>query len=194
MYINKKIAYFTDLAVPSTDEQAEIDALETKLYIDADGDVNDHLKIHVRRKNFKIASIFDEGEVYGGDVTEDFDAVAAFYDDVPALYEGTAFPLAGDDGVETLFLSVTPATASVADVDAGDTFDITKQFYASVSDGISAATDVTTSVAWTSSDTDLVTIGAATGLATVAATTSGGSVTITATYKTFTATATLTIV
>ena len=191
MFINKKIAYFTDLAVPSTDEQAEIDALEAKLYMDGDGVADDHLHIHVRRKNFVLASQFDKGEIYSNVTTEDFDAVAAFYDDVPSDYEGTAFPLAGDDGVETLFLVVSPATLSINDADE-ETSNVV-QLYAHVSDGISGFTDVTTSATWSSEDSDLVAVGASTGIITIVTTTAGGPCTITATYKTFTATCVVTV-
>lgn len=182
MFIDKKIAYFTDKSVPSTDEQAEIDALNARLYVTASGDMNDHAHVHVRRKNFKFATRFDAGELYG-DTTEDFDAVAAFYDDVPATYEGSAFPLAADSGIEDYFIGITPSTATV---------DTTLQLYATAHNGDSYV-DVTTAGTWTSSDTGSAGVGAHTGLVTAIAGVTG-EITITCTYKGSTGTKILTVV
>lgn len=174
MYINKKIAYFTDDAVPSTDEAAEITALEAKLYMDADGTVNDHLHVHVRRKNFDFGPSSGEGDRYSGVTYEDFDAVAAFYDDVPTHYDSTAFPLASDSGVETFFLCITPVGST--------TVDTTLQLACTCNDGLGNVTDVTTTATWASDDTGAAGVGAHTGLVTAVAGVTGG-VTITATYK-----------
>jgi len=182
MLIDKKIAYFTDKAVPSVDEQAEIDDIEARLYVSPTGNMDDHSAVHVRVKNFKLASMFGAGELYGA-TTEDFDAVAAFYDDIPSTYEGSAFPLVSDAGIEDYFIGITPSTSTV---------DTTLQLYATAHNGVSY-TDITTAGTWISSSTGTATVGAHTGLVTAIAGETA-EITITCTYKGHTGTKVLSVI